>query len=249
MVNLAKAVLMVAFFTINFGVVNAYASTAEPAQEPSVMQNASTTQELKENPAEGPKLLKVPYLENNSRAMIPQLEGMQNTDLQATINNNLKSAIVSPSDSLQGNFDVSFYGDNLLGIHFWGSNSAQNGDHLRKIDKGIHIDLTNGKIYKLDDLFKANINFEKKIKEICLANDNNYRYSSGNLIDEWTHEEFANTWTKERGSFLLLGDSLIVYSTQSEGIIGYKIPYSDLKDIIDTDGELWSKIQGQKMPN
>ena len=109
----------------SFGVVNAYANSATPGSEASFAQTMPMTQGATEKPSEGPRLLKVQYLENNSRALIPQIEGMNNADLQTTINNNLKEAIVRPERSLQGNCEVSFYGDNLLGIHFWGSDSAQ----------------------------------------------------------------------------------------------------------------------------
>ncbi len=244
-----KKLFWVGLIAASFSVVNANATNAAPATKASVAQTMPMTQGATENPSEGPRLLKVQYLENNSRALIPQIEGMNNVDIQTTINNNLKEAIVRSERSLQGNCEVSFYGDNLLGIHFWGSDSAQKEAHPNKIDKGIHIDLATGKIYKLEDLFKPGADFDKKIKEFCLSNDSQYRYSNGNRRDDWKYEDFAHSWTKETGSFILLGDSLIVYSIpgfQTGAIGGYRIPYSDLKDIIATDGELWNKIQGQK---
>lgn len=175
---------------------------------------------------------------------------MKNTGLQATINNNLIAAIFPSNSSIEGNFEVSYYGDNLLSIHFWGKVFNQNGTQTpKKIDKGIHIDLVSGKIYKVDDLFKPNVDFQNRIKEICLSNDSEYRFNHEISTNIWTYENFASSWAKENESFILLGDSIIVYSVRLEMLSGYKIPYSELKGIINTDGELWNKIQGQKIHN
>ncbi|MBU2703205.1 hypothetical protein Ga0466249_004341 [Sporomusaceae bacterium BoRhaA] len=243
-------ILLVTLFTVSFSVITAYGSNVTPTLETSVVQITSVAHETQETPPAEPRLIKVQYLENDSRALIPKMEGMQNTALQATINNNLKAAIVPSNFSIEGNFEVSYYGDNLLSIHFWGNMFKPNISQTQiRIDKGIHIDLTTGKIYNLDDLFKPNVDFENRIKDVCLANDTEYRFNHEISTKIWTYKNFASSWAKENESFILLGDSIIVYSVQSELLGGYKIPYSELKDIINTDGELWNKIQGQKIHN
>ena len=63
--------------------------------------------------------------------------------------------------------------------------------------------------------------------------------------NQWTYKDFANTWNKETGSFVLLSDSIMVYSVQPQGLMGYKIPYSELQDIINTNGDLWNNLQEQ----
>ncbi|CUH97399.1 hypothetical protein P22_3527 [Propionispora sp. 2/2-37] len=246
-----KKLFWVAFFAASFSVVSAYASNEVPAQEPSATQKSADTQESQEDPQGRLKFLKVKYLENNSEAFIPQVEGIKDPVLQDTINNNLKTAIIPtipPNTSLQGNFEVTFYNENILGIHFKGLSSASKEAPPSKIDKGIHIDLTTGKIYKLEDLFKPNSDFTNKIKKICFTNDSKYRYTNTDQPSQWTYKDFANTWNKESGSFILLKDSVLVYSLpvlQTGEISGYNIPYSELKDIINTDGDLWKQIQGQ----
>lgn len=242
MVRIGK-MLLVTFFMAGFTAV--YGSNAAPVLEASAPQITSAEQEQ----AAGPRLTKVQYLENNSRALIPQMEGMQDNVLQATINNNLKTAIIPSDSSIEGNFEVSFYGDHLLSIHFWGNELKRDGTQAQKIDKGIHIDLTTGKIYKLEELFKPDADFENKIKEICSTKGSEYRYNHEIPTNIETYKNFASAWTKESGPFILLGDAIIVYSVPSEILGGYKIPYAELKDMINTDGELWNKIQGQKIHN
>ena len=243
MVRLRKLVL-VAFFAASFSAVNAFASSTLPAQGAETQESANIQKEQSEQQAPF-KLLKAKYSGNNSEAFIPQIEGMKDTALQNSINNALRTSIIPPNTSIKGDFEVTLYNEDLLGIHFQGVSTSAKEAQPSNIDKTIHIDLTNGKIYKLGDLFKP-VDFESTIKKICSANDSKLRLTNTAQPAQWTYEDFAKAWNKETGSFVLLGDSIIVYSEQAEGIIGYKVPYSDLKDIINTNGELWNKIQGLK---
>lgn len=242
MVRLRKLVLA-AFLAASFSVANVYASSAMPthAPEPKTPE-ASRIEEAQSEQQEQARLFKARYSENNSEAFIPQIDGMNDTALQDTINNILKMSIIPPGASLKGDFEVTFYNSKILGIHFQGVTSAPEGSQPSNIDKAVHIDLTTGKIYELEDLFKSD-NFEKKIKKICSANGDKLRITNASQAPQWTYEDFAATWDKETGSFILLNDSIIVYSVQPEGLRGYKIPYSELKDIINRKGDLWNNLQ------
>ncbi|WP_378955874.1 hypothetical protein [Pelosinus sp. sgz500959] len=200
------------------------------------------------------KIVKTPYLLNVSKVFLPQVRGMTNLDLQDTINSNLKATILSfanPSanSSLYGDVEVSFYNSNLLGLHFRGNSFTPGAARPNKIDCGIHIDLTTGKVYKIEDLFKSNVDFESKIKEICSAYDSSYRIKIESLWDGWTNKTFSDSWVGNEKSFLLLENSMRVYSIPSyaQGAIsGYNVPYAKMSNFINLDGELWKKMQSQK---
>ncbi len=202
------------------------------------------------------KIEKIQYTHNHSKVFIPQISGMVNMELQATINNNLKEVLLSltnqaPNSSLHGDTEVSFYNDNLLGLHFKGDSFTQGMPYPNKIDCGIHIDLRTGKVYKLADLFKTDVNFVERIHELCKQNDARYRMNIEGLWDGWMNTTFSSSWTQEEGAFLLLDQSIRVYSIPSNAmgaISGYNVPYADVMDIIDTDGKLWKQLKSEPSP-
>lgn len=220
-----------------------------------VMAGCSEAAQKKQETAIQPvQIEKNQYKIDNSEVFIPQVRGMTDTDLQTRINSNLKTAISSlknqsPNSSIHGDFEVSFYNGNLLGIHFWGDSFTPGMPHPNKIDCGIHIDLTTGKVYKIEDLFKPDSNFEKRIKEYCSTNDSTCRLNIDGLAEDWRIETFTSSWTDVNLAFLLSTNSMRVYSIPSyaQGAIsGYNVPYADLVDIINKDGELWKKLKSQE---
>ncbi len=199
------------------------------------------------------KIVKSQYQENGSKAFIPRVLGLNNAELQAKINMNLEAAILalrnpSPDSSLHGDFEISFYNGNLLGIHFRGNSFTPGGARPRKIDSGIHIDLSSGTVYEIGDLFKGTADFEKRIKELCADNESAYRLNIEGLAERWTIKTFTASWTGMDKAFLLTADSVRVYSIPSNAIGpigGYNVPYADLADILDKDGDLWQKLTGR----
>lgn len=196
---------------------------------------------------------KLAYQVDHSRAYIPQIIGLSDAGLQTKINDNLKAAILSRKNKILGSsihsdFSVFFLNGNLLGIHLQGDSFTPGTAHPNKIDCGIHIDLSNGKVYQIDDLFKPGADFAKRIKELCTTNHSAYRLKIKDLWDGWTNETFLSSWEDSGRSFLLSADSLRVYAIPSfaQGAIsGYKIPYSDLMDIINQEGELWKQLKSE----
>ncbi len=200
-------------------------------------------------------ITKVIYQVDHSQAYIPQVIGLSDAGLQTKINDNLKAAILSRKNknlgsSIHSDFSVSFLNGNLLGIHLQGDSFTPGTAHPSKFDCGIHINLSNGKVYQIDDLFKPGTDFTKRIKELCTANDSAYRLKIKDLWDGWTSDIFLSSWEDSGRTFLLSADSLRVYSIPSfaQGAIsGYKIPYSDLMDIINQEGELWQQLKSEEV--
>lgn len=194
------------------------------------------------------------YFSNGKKVAvyIPRISGMTDHTLQNRINDNLRDYILSrknifPESTLRGNFEVSFYNGNLLGIHFIGLSYSKGAAHPNKIDVGIHVDLNTGEIYRFKDLFKDGIDYKERIKELCRQNDSKYRLAIYGHWNDWTYDDFSISWTEE--SFLLAADSVRVYDSlnfASGYYSGYRIPYMDMIQIIDTDGRFYKSIVSRK---
>jgi hypothetical protein len=187
------------------------------------------------------------------KLFLPQLAGLTDQERQAMLNATLREAVLafnnpSPDSTLQGDFTVSFYNGELLGIHFRGNSYTRGTAHPNKIDRGIHLDLSTGQIYELKDLFLPDIDFAAAIRQQCDRNREAYRLRIAGLWDEWRHEEFVRSWRGADAAFLLSADAVRVYSIPryaTGAISGYRVPYADLREIIDQSGSLWQKLQAQ----
>ncbi len=182
---------------------------------------------------------------------VPQVSGIKDGNWQDKINETLKNQILSfrnptADSSLQGDFSVSFFNGQLLGIQWVGLSNTRGSAHPNKIDTGIHLDVNTGKIYKLADLFQPNVDYMARIRELCFRNEKNYRLTINGQWDEWTYTTFAESWTGE--NFLLSDKAVRVYDSLNYATgyySGYSVPYDDLMDIINTEGDLWKALKGQ----
>lgn len=188
---------------------------------------------------------------------IPQVSGISDYRLQGKINRELRNAIASLDEperynNLYGDFEVTFYNGNLLGIHFIGDTYRRRAAHPNKIDFGIHVDLTTGSRYELSDLFREGVDFKDRIKELCRTNEANYRLTSQGYgrrwtWDGWTYDQFTRSWSE--GRFLLAADSLRVYDSLNFAtgyFSGYRVPLADLADIVNTGGSLWKALKSRE---
>lgn len=190
-------------------------------------------------------------LVGKGKVYIPRVTGLTQPDLQEKINANLKAAILElaqegPGASLNGDFEVSFDNGSLLGIHFAGYSMTPGAAHPNKIDVGIHMDLTTGAIYSLNDLFVSGTDFEGEIKALCEKNQEQYRLHLPGLYDTWPHSEFVQSWSGNSQSLLLQASSMRVYSIPryATGVIsGYRVPYAALSEFVNQDGDLWKKLR------
>ncbi len=204
--------------------------------------------------AEPVEVLKYPYQVQAGYVLLPWVEGMTDKDLQGFVNRQLLQGVLelteaSPESSLNGNFDVSFYNENMIGIRFSGYSYLPQAAHPTKLDLGIHVDLRSGKRYALADLFKAGAAYHARIKELCGEEGEPYRVTTDMPEAAWTYRSFATAWDEPEELFLLGSDGVRVYAIPSfaQGVIGgYQIPYEKLMDIIDRQGELWQAINGKK---
>ncbi|MCE5286869.1 MAG: protease inhibitor I42 family protein [Pelosinus sp.] len=232
--------------TLHFALVRSWEKNKKPAQAFDLKVLLAETKKA----AAAVKIIKSEYQAEGSKLFFPQVSGMADGALQSKINDNLKTKILSlnnpsPDSAIHGDFEVSFYNGILLGIHFRGDSFTLGTAHPNKIDCGIHIDLTTGEIYNIEDLFVKDVDFAARIKEICLADNTGYRIKLKGLWDGWSYDHFASSWGGTEKNFLLGNNAIRVYTIPNDtvgAISGYSVLYADLIDIIDTHSEFWKKI-------
>ncbi len=198
-----------------------------------------------------PTVSKTLYRSGNSEVFLPRLTGLRNEKLQEALNATIKSTILGFSTdranaSLHGDFEVLFNNGKLLTVRFFGDSMSPGAAHPNKIDRGVHLDLTTGKIYALSDLFYPGVDFAAKIVELCEKQQNENRMQIEELFADWHHADFVSSWVGTDRAFVLGLSSLRVYSIPAYAtgsISGYRVNYADLLPIIDQSGPLWQSIR------
>lgn len=191
------------------------------------------------------------HQEGNSNFSFPEISGITDPLRREIVNASLKRSILELKGahrqaSLNGDFEVTFFNEILLGIRFWGYSVVPGAAHPRKIDVGIHYDLFSGQIYSLTDLFKPGVNYQAKILEICEREGQNLRLEPKGLWNGWTHADFADSWIGSDKAFSLQLGSLRVYTIPryaTGSIGGYQLGYEALKENLNMKGALWQALQ------
>jgi hypothetical protein len=173
----------------------------------------------------------------------PQLNGVEN---QESVNQTLKDLSgVKPTlahtqleSSYSGDFDVSFYKNNLVVIEIDGYDYPFGAAHGMPIKKYAHIDLKLGKFYQLKDLFKPEADYVEVISKIVgeqIKTDDQYSYV------------FPDTYKgiKADQPYYINEGALNVYFEPYEiapyaaGFPTFTIPFHEISSIINQSGDFW----------
>ncbi|MEH7011594.1 WG repeat-containing protein [Neobacillus niacini] len=173
----------------------------------------------------------------------PQIKGAESLE---SVNQTLKTLSgVKPipqhtqlESSYAGDFDVSFYKNNLVVIEINGYDYPFGAAHGMPIKKYAHIDLKSGKFYQLKDLFKPGADYVKEISEIIgekIKNDEQYSYV------------FPDTYKGIQADqpFFISEEALNVYfepydiAPFAAGFPTFTIPFNEISDIINQTGDFW----------
>ena len=173
----------------------------------------------------------------------PQVKGIKN---QESVNQTLKVlAGVKPipehtqlESSYIGEFDVSFYKNNLLVIEINGYDYPFGAAHGMPIKKYAHIDLRTGKFYQLKDLFTSDSDYLKVISDIIgeqIKNDDQYSYV------------FPDTYKgiKANQPFFISKEGLNLYFVPYDiapyvaGFPTFTIAFEEINSILDKNGDFW----------
>lgn len=115
---------------------------------------------------------------------------------------------------------------------FWYGWGAAHGMSLRLY---YHVDAKSGALYTLADLFKQDSNFTGRLREIIRSQ----------IITSQDKSVDQDPEVRPAHAFYISEDALIIYyrpyeiSSYARGFVEYAIPWSEISDLIDTDGPFW----------
>lgn len=180
----------------------------------------------------------------------PQLSGLKNSTVQASINNVLKEEFISTSkqnnedaaEELNTDIRENFLAEqnnNLLVIKRSRYAYPIGAAHGMPIKIYYHINLNTGDFYKLSDLFKPNASYKNKLnallaKAMKAKSSENLTYNFSGIADDQP--------------FHITKDSLQIYFSPYEiapyaaGFPTFDISYKDIQDIINTNGSFWKSF-------
>lgn len=189
----------------------------------------------------------------------PEVVGMADSKVQEGINGMLKEYFVG--DSKGSNKEGNVYTDSIE----IGFTAEKNKDMLIITENGYyypigaahgqpsreeyHINIRNGKLYTLKDLFKADSNYKSRLTEIVKGKIDR---ANKELGEQLYSEDIGDLETD--GGFTFKRDALQIYfypyaiAAYAAGFPEFSISYDELKDLINTDGELWNSFERGAKP-
>lgn len=191
----------------------------------------------------------------------PKVQGLDDEDVEAKINNrlrrlsyfipeneqgNLESTPITEDDVLDydyyGDFSIKYFKDNLLGLEIEGYYYPVRAAHGMPIKKTPIIDLKTGEFYTLSDLFMGGVNWLGELNNIIkdmIDNDDNYDYVF--------KDQFKGINPNQ--GFYVDEDNLYIYfqpyeiGPYSAGFITFKIPFSKIQGMINKDGDFYKALR------
>ncbi|KXZ39756.1 WG containing repeat-containing protein [Alkalithermobacter thermoalcaliphilus JW-YL-7 = DSM 7308] len=177
----------------------------------------------------------------------PQISGMENN--QDYVNEKLKNLSnvkeISKDTQLEyvytGDFYVHFFRKNLLVLNLYSYEYYFGAAHGMPNKIYVHINLENGNIHKMGDLFKKDSEYLEEISRIIrekIENDEEYSYVFPEVFVEINPDTL----------FYIDEKSLYIYFLPYEigpyaaGFIQFEIPYEDIIDLIDVNGQFWKSF-------
>lgn len=183
----------------------------------------------------------------------PQMNGIKDPLLEQRVNEELKKLTLGiyenlPADgkniSYTGDFSIEFFKKPLVVIKIEGYEYPYGAAHGMPSRIFALINLENGRFYKLEDLFKPNSAYVKVLSDIIqnqIEHDEQYSYVFPDAFKEIQPDQ----------PFFIDGNNLYLYFAPYEiapyaaSFPTFKIPFADIMDIIDTDGEFWKSFHRQ----
>ncbi|WP_379150675.1 WG repeat-containing protein [Paenibacillus sp. sgz5001063] len=177
----------------------------------------------------------------------PVVEGIAITDVSRAVNDKLRSLSLaegvstggaSQDFSYTGDFNVSFFRKNLLVLELNGYRFPFGAAHGMPTKIYTHINLRNGKFYKLGDLFKPGSKYVQKLSDIVgrqIANDPQYSYVFPDTYKGITADQ--PFYVDEEALYLYFAPYEI--APYAAGFPTFRIPYAEIMGLISIEGEFW----------
>jgi hypothetical protein len=231
---MARKMGIIAILTISIGILssaNCVARMDTPGKELAVDTVNVINRELETESEGGNCSLKISY---------PQIEGMSNAAVEEIINAELLNEFISETDvhetenchpedrsDMETAYRTGLNGNNILSIMIRHYMVTPGGGSTML--KGFTIDVGNGDIYRYEDLFRPNSDYDLRINELVWG------------VMEEDEPLFERRMKKTKYEFYLTENELVILDS-SMPTMAREIPISlsDIADIINPEGPLHS---------
>ncbi|MDF2891203.1 MAG: repeat protein [Clostridia bacterium] len=174
----------------------------------------------------------------------PYVLDMSNHELQNKINQLIKDQSGTdykgrPNETFRQDYDVMLNKNGILSILNQSDMYMEGAAHGLSMRSAINIDMLDGKLYALSDLFKANADYKSKLNTIIkkkLADDNIPLLREFEGIGD--KQEYYLT-DKELVVYYQLYD----YTPYAYGFLEFYIPYEDIANIIEKKGPIGRMLE------
>lgn len=185
----------------------------------------------------------------NYLAYYPVISGLSDKKIEQAINERIKQSVTPSDGDFEGteinyDFAVVMHKKQLLILERSGYVHPIGAAHGMPEEHYSHIDLKTGQLYQLKDLFKPGSAYEKRINEL-IGKQIKEKGEELGLFPE-VKEKFDGI-SQEQG-FYVDEQSLNIYfypydiGPYAAGFIEFKLPFTDLKDLIDEQGAFWQSF-------
>ena len=224
--------------------------TPTPSSTPIIMSIGTDEYEILQDSYSGGEDITVSY---------PQIKGLGDTNRQTKINATLRQSAMSYFSStmymedaselltLDISYEISWQGENLLSIQYYGWDEYSFAPHPNKMYFTANINMQSGEIIELDDLFYAD--------EVMMGSIiKNSRYVSpldiddAHLMDEMRNYmlDYLSNYNLTDNQFSFTKDSLWISIEVPHAIGGHAefgVKYSDLINSIRPENEVWEDFK------
>jgi len=142
-------------------------------------------------------------------------------------------------NSVNLTYEVPLAMDDLLSIYFEGYIYGIGAAHSAQISFSVNYDLRSGKLLKLADMFKPNINYLQVISQYC-SNDLAKQHSANKLFfteDLAPKAKNYKSWNITREGIKINFDACSVLAC-SEGQQSVTIPFAEMKDMLNPNSAI-----------
>ncbi len=180
----------------------------------------------------------------------PELSGLADTAVQSSLNRQLKaiferdpeSILVENAIYVEDYFEVELNKD-LLMVYKNGYDYPWHAAHGMPIREYYYFNIKTGKQYQLGDLFKEDSLYISRLNQNL---DHQLEEGAKNQDSMITPDAFTGI-TADR-DFILKEDGLVIFfqpyeiAAYAAGFPEFNIDYSEISDMIDTEGDLWNSF-------
>jgi hypothetical protein len=188
--------------------------------------------------------LRIQSIQNDLIIKYPYVVDMSNNKLQTKINDVLKSQSGidykgRPNETFRQDYDVMLNKSGIISILNQSDMYMEGAAHGLSMRSAVNIDMTDGRLYALKDLFKTGADYKGKLNAIIkgkLADDNIPLLREFEGISE--KQEYYLTDTE-----LVIYYQLYDYTSYAYGFLEFYVPYKDIANIIDKSGPLGRMLE------